>query len=60
MMNCGKVVEMPCHHTLEAYLEDYLEAAGLRDHPKTPLFQTIGRGTGELSASPCPSRVPMR
>ncbi|NEK39620.1 site-specific integrase, partial [Rhizobium leguminosarum] len=40
----GKVVEMPCHHTLEAYLEEYLEAGGLRDHPKTPLFRTIGRG----------------
>ncbi|MBY3517216.1 tyrosine-type recombinase/integrase [Rhizobium laguerreae] len=52
----GKVVEMPCHHTLEAYLEEYLEAGGLRDHPKTPLFRTIGRGTGELSASPLPQQ----
>lgn len=52
----GKVVEMPCHHTLEAYLEEYLEVGGLRDHPKTPLFRTIGRGTGELSASPLPQQ----
>lgn len=45
----GKVVEMPCHHTLEAYLEEYLEAGELRDHPKSPLFRTIARGTGKLS-----------
>ncbi|UES60240.1 tyrosine-type recombinase/integrase (plasmid) [Roseibium aggregatum] len=46
--------EMPCHHSLEAYLDDYMEAAGLRDHPRSPLFQTIGRGTGTLSESPLP------
>jgi len=50
----GKVVEMPCHHTLEAYLEEYLEAGGLRDHPKSPLFRTIARGTGILSNTPLP------
>ncbi|CTQ47671.1 tyrosine-type recombinase/integrase [Roseibium aggregatum] len=50
----GKNHEMPCHHSLEAYLDDYMEAAGLRDHPRSPLFQTIGRGTGVLSESPLP------
>ncbi|MCR9284838.1 MAG: site-specific integrase [Rhodobacteraceae bacterium] len=48
----GKNHEMPCHHSLEAYLDDYLAAAGLRDHPRSPLFRTIGRGTGVLSESP--------
>lgn len=50
----GKNHEMPCHHSLEAYLDDYLEAAGLRDHPRSPLFRTITRGTGTLSETPLP------
>jgi site-specific recombinase XerD len=50
----GKNHEMPCHHSLEAYLDDYMEAVGLRGHPRSPLFQTIGRGTGTLSGSPLP------
>jgi integrase len=50
----GKNHEMPCHHSLEAYLDDYLEAAGLRDHPRSPLFRTIARGTGTLSENALP------
>lgn len=50
----GKQVEMPCHHSLEAYIDDYLDAAGLRDSPRAPLFQTIRRGTGNLSGAPLP------
>jgi site-specific recombinase XerC len=45
----GKRHEMPCHHTLEAYLHAYLEQTGLRDEPNGPLFRTIRRGTGQLS-----------
>ncbi|NTA40586.1 tyrosine-type recombinase/integrase [Agrobacterium salinitolerans] len=47
----GKQVELPCHHTLEAYLDDYMVAAGLHEFPKAPLFQTIKRGTGRLSGA---------
>ncbi len=50
----GKNHEMPCHHSLEAYLDDYMEAAGLRDHLRSPLFQTIGRGTSILSGRSLP------
>lgn len=50
----GKRHEMPCHHTLETYLHDYLEQTGLRDAPKSPLFRTIARGTGRLSTTPLP------
>lgn len=50
----GKLHDMPCHHTLEDYLDDYLTTAGLRDHPRSPLFRTISRGTGALSESPLP------
>ncbi|MBB3967174.1 tyrosine-type recombinase/integrase [Rhizobium metallidurans] len=47
----GKQVELPCHHTLEAYLDDYMDAAGLKEEPRAPLFQTIKRGTGRLSGA---------
>ena len=42
----GKRHEMPCHHNLEAYLHAYLEASGLGEEPKAPLFPTIATGTG--------------
>ena len=50
----GKRHEMPCHHTLEAYLHAYLDGTGIAGDPKGPLFRTIGRGTGQLSATPLP------
>ena len=50
----GKRHEMPCHHTLEAYLHAYLDGTGIADDPKGPLFRTIGRGTGRLTRPPLP------
>ncbi|SDQ22976.1 Site-specific recombinase XerD [Paraburkholderia fungorum] len=50
----GKEHEMPCHHTLETYLHEYLEQTGLRDEPKSLLFRTIARGTAQLSARALP------
>ncbi len=50
----GKRHEMPCHHNLEDYLRAYIDGAGLREDPKGPLFRTIGRGTGKLTATPLP------
>ncbi|WNC95550.1 tyrosine-type recombinase/integrase (plasmid) [Paraburkholderia sp. FT54] len=50
----GKRHEMPCHHTLEAYLHAYLDGTGIGDDPKGPLFRTIRRGTGQLSETPLP------
>lgn len=47
----GKQVELPCHHTLEAYLDDYMDAASLKEDPRAPLFQTFKRGTGRLSGA---------
>jgi site-specific recombinase XerD len=48
----GKRHEMPAHHNLEAYLDDYITAAGLATDPKGPLFRsTVGR-SGELSERP--------
>ena len=50
----GKRHEMPCHHSLEAYLHAYIDECGLGDDPKGPLFRTIGRGTGKLSGTLLP------
>jgi site-specific recombinase XerC len=50
----GKAHEMPCHHTLEAYLHAYLDGTGLGGDPKGPLFRTVRRGTGQLSITPLP------
>ena len=48
----GKRHAMPCHHNLEAYLLDYMEAAGIKRDPASPLFRTIGRGGSTLSGRP--------
>ena len=50
----GKFHEMPCHHTLEGYLAEYLERAKLADAGRIPLFQAIkyrpyGRGEAQLN-----------
>ena len=45
----GKRHEMPTHHNLEAYLDAYIEAAGLRDGGKTPLFRSAAGRTGTLT-----------
>jgi len=50
----GKAHAMPCHHSLEEYLTAYLEQTGIMDDDKGPLFRTIGRGTGKLTATPLP------
>lgn len=39
----GKRHEVPCHHNAEAYLDEYLEAAGDAGMKKAPLFQSVGK-----------------
>jgi site-specific recombinase XerD len=46
----GKLNEMPCHHNLEAWLDEYLEAAAIRDQKKSPLFRSTRARTGRLTA----------
>ena len=50
----GRRHEMPCHHSLEAYLHAYIDGCGLGDDRRGPLFRTIARGTGQLSSTPLP------
>lgn len=39
----GKRHEVPAHHNAEEYLDAYLNAAGITDDKKGPLFRTLGR-----------------
>jgi site-specific recombinase XerD len=48
----GKRHEMPAHHNLEAYLDSYIEAAGIRDGGKAPLFCSAAGRTGGLTDKP--------
>jgi len=36
----GKVTELPCHHSLEQFLEEWIAASGLAREPTSPLFPT--------------------
>jgi integrase/recombinase XerD len=37
----GKVNELPCHHSLELFLDEWLAASGLSTEPDAPLFPTL-------------------
>jgi len=43
----GKEHEVPCHHTLEKLLDDYIARAGIAGDAEGPLFRTTGRKTGQ-------------
>ncbi len=45
----GKEHAMPCHHHLETYLQDYIEAAGLAGGREGPLFRTAFRRSGVMT-----------
>jgi len=40
----GKVNELPCHHNLEAALDEWLSASSLAGEPTAPLFPTLRHG----------------
>lgn len=45
----GKHHEMPCHHTLQEYLDTYIEAAGINEDKRGSLFRTAEGRTGRLT-----------
>ena len=47
----GKRHEMPAHHKLEAYLDEYVKAAGITDEGKSPLFRSAVGRTGALTTT---------
>ena len=48
----GKRHEMPCHHSLDAYLTEYMDAADVADEPKGWLFRSTRARSGELTENP--------
>jgi integrase/recombinase XerD len=52
----GKFHELPAHHNAEAYLDDYLHAAGIAGDRKSPLFRSAAGRTGKLTAEPLDRR----
>jgi len=50
----GKVHDVPCHHNLEAWLHEYLDATGLWQDRSGYVFRTIDRNSKDLSDRPLP------
>jgi site-specific recombinase XerD len=48
----GKRHEMPCHHKLDEYLQEYIEAAGIKSDMKGWLFRTTEGQSGQLTERP--------
>lgn len=46
----GKAHAMPAHHNLEAWMDAYLDAAGIAGEKKSPLFRGARCRTGTLTA----------
>jgi site-specific recombinase XerD len=45
----GKQHDMPAHHALEAYIDEYVRAAGIADDPQGPLFRTAPGTSASLT-----------
>ena len=46
----GKLHQVPAHHKLEQYLDEYIAAAGLREARKGSLFRSARGKTGDLTS----------
>jgi len=53
----GLAHEVPAHHNLEAWLHDYIEAAGIVDDPGGWLFRSAEGRTGRLTERPRQART---
>ena len=47
----GKRHEVPAHHNAEEYLDAYLDAVGIWDEKRTPLFRSVDR-TKNITENP--------
>jgi len=45
----GKFHEVPAHHKVKDYLDEYIEAAGIADQKRSPLFRTAAGRNGRLT-----------
>jgi site-specific recombinase XerD len=48
----GKEHEVPCHHSLDDYLDEYIAAAGIAADAEGPLFRTAAGKSGVLTHNP--------
>ena len=48
----GKFHEVPAHHNAEAYLDAYIEAAGIAGEKKGPLFRSVLGKSGSRTYPP--------
>jgi integrase len=48
----GKEHDVPCHHSLDQFLDEYIAAAGIADDIDGYLFRTAGGKTGILTQKP--------
>jgi site-specific recombinase XerD len=48
----GKEHEVPCHHSLEKFLDEYVAAAGIAGDHDGPLFRTAAGRAGKLTQNP--------
>lgn len=54
----GKLIEMRVHHNLEAYLDAYIDTAGIRADRKGPVFRRVAkRRHAELTAAAMPRQL---
>ncbi len=53
----GKLHDVPAHHKLEEFLDAYLEAAGMWEQKKGPLFRTTQGKTKKLTGKRMTRRV---
>ncbi len=56
----GKEREIPCHHTLEEYIDSYISAAGIAGHSNAPLFRSAAGRTGQLTDNTPAEPTPIR
>ena len=54
----GKEHDVPCHHNLDHFLDEYIAAAGIAGDANGYLFRTTMRRSGILTEKPCTSRTP--
>lgn len=48
----GKEHDVPCHHNLERFLDEYVAAVGIAVDENGPLFRTAAGKSGALTANP--------
>jgi integrase/recombinase XerD len=46
----GKIIDAACHHKLEIYLDEYLQAAGIAEDQRGPIFRSAKGRSGVLTA----------